>query len=81
MDIEILGLLGLLGLALATTGLATIVYQRRMDVLYGPYIQNRAGGSAGLLMRRFWNPASSAIDRLLALESQRMPYLTASGAY
>jgi hypothetical protein len=32
MDIEILGLLGL---ALTTTGLATI-YQRRMDVLYGP---------------------------------------------
>ena len=78
MHIEILGLLGL---ALTATGLATIVYQRRMDVLYGPYIQNRAGGRADLLMRRFWNPASSAIDRLLALESQRTPYLTPSGAY
>jgi hypothetical protein len=78
MDIEILGLLGF---ALTAAGLATIVYQRRMDVLYGPYIQNRARGSAGLLMRRFWNPASSAIDRLLALESQRMAYPTPCGAY
>jgi hypothetical protein len=70
MDIEILGLLGLALIAIVP---ATMAYERRMDVLYGPYIQR--GGRASPLVKRFWKPASSAIDRLLALESQRMPYL------
>jgi hypothetical protein len=63
MDIEILGLLGF---AFAAIALATMACERRMDVLYGPYIQG-AGGRAGLSVKRFWKPAPSAIDRLRSL--------------
>jgi hypothetical protein len=69
MDIEIIGLLGF---AFTATAFAMIAYERRLDVLYGPYIQGRAGGFS---VKRLWNPASSAIDRFLALESQKMIYL------
>jgi hypothetical protein len=74
MNIEILGLVGLVLIAIA---FATRAYKRRMDVLYGPYIQYRAS----LSVKRFWKPASSAIDRLLALESWRMTYLASIEAY
>lgn len=69
MDMEILGLLGLLGLAFAATVLGKRTYERRMDVLYGSYIQGRA---ASLSVKRFWQPASSALDRLSLLEGQKM---------
>jgi hypothetical protein len=74
MDMEILGLLGF---ALAATVLAKMAYERRMDVLYGSYIQGRAGN---LSVKRFWQPASSALDRLSLLESQKMIYLASFGA-
>jgi hypothetical protein len=38
MDIEIIGLLGF---AFTATAFAMIAYERRLDVLYGPYIQGR----------------------------------------
>jgi len=69
MDIVILGILGFV---CAAIGFATITYERRKDVLYGPYIEARA---SGLSVKRLWRPASSAIDRLRALESERMIYL------
>jgi hypothetical protein len=72
MNIEIFGLVGLV---LITSAFAVRTYERRMDVLYGPYIQYRAGARARRSVKRFWKPASSAIDRLLALESWRMTYL------
>lgn len=78
MDIEILGLLGL---AFAAIALATMAYKRRMDVLYGPYIQASAGGRACLSAKLFWKPASSAIDRLFRLEGQKMVYLGSGSAY
>jgi hypothetical protein len=68
MDIEILELMGF---AFAATAFATMAFERRRDVLYGPYIQGRA---RGLSLKRFWRPASSAIDRFLELESQRVIY-------
>jgi hypothetical protein len=74
MNIEVLGLLGL---AFAAIVLATMAYKRRMDVLYGPYIQARAGG---LSVKRIWRPGSSAIDRLSELEGQKMIYLGSIGA-
>jgi hypothetical protein len=74
MGIEIFGLLGF---AFVTIALATMAYARRMDVLHGPYIQGRTGG---LSLKRFRKPASSAIARLLALESQKMTYLASIGA-
>jgi hypothetical protein len=68
VDIEILELMGF---AFVATALATMAFERRRDVLYGPYIQGRAGG---LSLKRLWDPASSAIDRFLALESQKVIY-------
>ena len=72
MDIVILGLLSF---SIAAIVFATIAYQRRMDVLYGPYIQARARGRS---LKRLWRPASVAIDRLRALENHRMIYLAAT---
>jgi hypothetical protein len=69
MDIEILGFFGF---AFTAIVLAKTAYERRMDVLYGPYIQ---GCARGPLIKRFWQPSSSAIDRLFALEGQKMIYL------
>jgi hypothetical protein len=71
MDTEILEFFGF---AFAVIVLAKTAYARRMDVLYGPYIHGRAGC---LSVKRFWQPASLAIDRLLALEEQKMIYLQA----
>jgi hypothetical protein len=68
MDIVILGLVAF---ACATIAFAAIAYERRMDILYGPYIQARARGFS---VKRLWRPGSSAIDRLRALESQKMIY-------
>jgi hypothetical protein len=59
MDIETIGLLGFV---FAATALAAKVYERRMDVLYGPYIQGRAKRRVDL--SAFWEPAQAAADRL-----------------
>jgi hypothetical protein len=75
MSIEILGLFGF---AFAAIAVATMAYRRRMDVLYGPYIRGRP---ARLSVERFWQPASSAIDRLSELEGPKMIYLSSIGAY
>jgi hypothetical protein len=75
MGIEILDLFGF---ALTVIVPATIAYKRRMDVLYGPYMRGRPGG---LSVKRFWQPSSSAIDRLFELEGQKMIYLDSIGAY
>jgi hypothetical protein len=61
MDIETLGILCFV---FAATALAGIAYERRMDVLYGPYIHGRAEGRALLSVERFWKPLHSAADRL-----------------
>jgi hypothetical protein len=72
MNIEIFGLFGF---ALATIAVAAMAYRRRMDVLYGPYVRGRPG----LSVKRFWQPASSAIDRLSELEGPKMMYLSSFG--
>jgi hypothetical protein len=73
MSSEILALLGFASAAIAT---ATMTYRRRMDVLYGPYVRGRP---APLSAKRFWQPASSAIDRLSELEGTKMLYLSSIG--
>lgn len=75
MNIEIFGLLGF---AFAAIAMATLAYRRRMDVLYGPYVRGRP---QGLSVKRFWQPASSAIDRLSELEGPKMIYLSSIGTY
>jgi hypothetical protein len=73
MDIEILGFLGF---AFTVVVLATRAYQRRMNVLYGSYIHGHAGS---LSLKRFWQPAASAIDRLSSLEGWKTIYLASIG--
>jgi hypothetical protein len=53
-----------LGFVFAATTLAAMAYERRMDVLYGPYLERRTGGRVRPSMHRFWKPMHSAVDRL-----------------
>ena len=73
MDIQTLGILGFI---FAATALARIVYERRSDVLSGPYIHGRAKGRSWI---RLWQPASLAIDRMFALEGPKMIYPASFG--
>jgi hypothetical protein len=34
-----------------------------MDVLYGPYLEGRAGRRVRLSTQRFWKPMQSTVDR------------------
>jgi hypothetical protein len=56
--------IALLGFVLAVTTLAATAYERRMDVLYGPYVEGRASGLASVSADRFWKPVHSAVNRL-----------------
>jgi hypothetical protein len=77
MDIEILGLLGF---TLTAIVVGKMAYERRMDVLYGPYIRGRTTGRAGFSVKRLWKPGLAAIDRLRSLEEPRMVYLSSVAA-
>ena len=52
------------GFVFAAVTLAAIHYERRMDVLHGPYIQGRAERGVGLSLVRFLTPIRLAADRL-----------------
>jgi hypothetical protein len=54
--------IGLLGFVFTATALAATAYERRMDVLHGPYIRGRTERRVGLSV--FLKPAQSAVDRL-----------------
>jgi len=73
MDIQTLGVLGFI---FAATALARIAYERRSDVLSGPYI---LGSAKGHSWRGFWQPASLAINRMFALEGPKMIYTASFG--
>jgi hypothetical protein len=66
MNIEIFGLVGF---SLATIAMVTMAYRRRMDVLYESSVQGRPPGFS---VKRFWQPASSAIDRFSELAGPKM---------
>ena len=53
-----------LGFVFAATTVAAMAYERRMDVLYGPYLERRAVGHVRPSTERFWKPVHSAADRL-----------------
>jgi hypothetical protein len=59
----------------AATAATAVAYERRMDVLYGPYVEGRASGRAGLSTDRLWKPVHSAIDRL-RWRARNIVYLT-----
>jgi hypothetical protein len=59
MDIETIGFLGFVFAAVA---LAAMAYERRMDVLHGPYLEDRTAEEPYHSARRLWQP--SVTDRL-----------------
>jgi hypothetical protein len=59
MDIETIGFLGF---AFAVVALAAMAYERRMDVLYGSYLEDSPAEEPRHSARRMWEP--SIIDRL-----------------
>jgi hypothetical protein len=68
MNIEIFGLFGF---SPATIAMVTMAYRRRMHVLHESCVQGRPPGFS---VKRFWQPASSAIDRFSALAGPKMVY-------
>jgi hypothetical protein len=64
-----------LGFVFAATTLAAMAYERRMDVLYGPYLEGRAGRRVRLSTGRFLKLAHSAADRL-RWKARGMVYVT-----
>jgi hypothetical protein len=51
------------GFVFAATILAAMAYERRMDVLYGPYVEGR-DDRADHLVGQFLRSMHSAVDRL-----------------
>ena len=54
--------IALAGFVFAAAALAALAYERRMDVLYGPYIEGRS--RAGISVERYWKPLRTAADYL-----------------
>lgn len=52
----------LLGFIFAAAALAAIVFERRMDVLHGPYIEGRSVPHPAMALQRFWTPVREAAD-------------------
>ena len=65
-----------LGFVFAVSTLAAIAYERRMDVLYGPYLEGRARARVRRSAERFWQPVRSVADRL-RWKARGMVYLAA----
>jgi hypothetical protein len=63
-----------LGFVFAATTLAAMAYERRMDVLYGPYLQRR-DDRTDISTGQFWKSIQSAVDRL-RWKTRNMLYLT-----
>jgi hypothetical protein len=69
---ENVGTIGLLGFVFEAATLAAMFCERRMDVLYGPYIHSRAKRRVAL--SAFWQPVQSAAG-LLRWKGRSMIYL------
>ena len=55
-------ILGIAGFVFAATALGVLVYERRTDVLYGPYIEGRAQPRRVAAIR---DPARAFVDTLI----------------
>ena len=54
--------IALLGFVFAATALTAIVFERRMDVLHGPYIEGRNVPYPAMAVKRFWMPIREATE-------------------
>lgn len=62
--------IGLLGFVFAAAALVAMAYERRMDVLYGPYIEGRAS-----VVERFWKPVLRSAADGFRWKARNMAYL------
>jgi hypothetical protein len=63
-----------LGFAFAATALGALIYERRMDVLYGPYVEGRAN-RMDFPAGQFLKSINSAVDGF-RWKARNMLYLT-----
>jgi hypothetical protein len=61
MEIEIIGLVGFV---FSATALGALLYERRMDVLYGSYIEGCKGRQAAFPVGAIWKEARRFADQL-----------------
>jgi hypothetical protein len=54
--------IAILGFVFAAVALAAIVFERRMDVLHGPYIEGRSVPHPAITLKRFWMPLRKAAE-------------------
>jgi hypothetical protein len=76
MEIEIVGLVGFV---FAATSLGALVYERRMDVLYGPYIETRKERRAPFSASLIWKFARLLADQF-RWRARNMIYLASIAA-
>jgi hypothetical protein len=76
MEIEIIGLVGFV---YAATSLGALVHERRMDVLYGPYIEARKERRTAFLAGQIWKAARLLADQF-RWRARNMVYLASIAA-
>ncbi|MGA7807421.1 hypothetical protein [Bradyrhizobium sp.] len=76
MDIEIIGLVGFV---FAATAAGALLHERRMDVLYGPYIERRANRRRASSANAISRPVQRLAD-LLRWKARNAVYLGAIAA-
>jgi hypothetical protein len=76
MEIEIIGLVGFV---FAATALGALLYERRMDVLYGSYIEGRKGRHAAFPVGAIWKAAHLFADQF-RWRARNMIYLASIAA-
>jgi hypothetical protein len=54
-------IIGIVGFVFAAVAVGTLIYEREMDVLHGPYIEGREQTDE---LAAVWNPMLVAVDRL-----------------
>jgi hypothetical protein len=69
--------IALLSFVFAAAALATAAYERRMDVLYGPYIEGGALELVSFSAERFRKPARAAADSF-RWKARNMAYLASA---
>ena len=57
-------MIAIVGLVFPAASVAALVHEYRMDVLHGPYIQDRAERCESVPLQRLLRPIRAAADRL-----------------
>jgi hypothetical protein len=74
-----ISIIGLVGFVFAATSLGALVHERRMDVLYGPYIEARKERRAAFPASLIWKFARLLADQF-RWRARNMIYLASIAA-